>query len=111
MALYYKKVDAIQFNLTDEQKTNIHDRKPVLFEGYPVRHVGGENYLAVLQQGENLHRIYNTQWLIRHGDGAWQIISNDHFGGQFIAGNETDTIKITKDPFTSKSYNQPNTII
>lgn len=111
MALYYKKVDAIQFKLTDEEKALIKQRKPVFFETAQVKHLGGDQYLALLQQGENLHRIYETQWLVRHPDGMWQILWPDRFGAQFIKGNEADTVRIANDPFQAKSYNQPNTII
>lgn len=111
MALYYKKVDAIQFKLTEEDKAKIKTRERVYFEGGQVKHVGGSQYLALLQQGENLHRIYETQWLIRHPDGLWQIVWPDHFNTQFIPGNESDQVRIGRDPFQIKSYNQPNTLI
>jgi anti-sigma factor ChrR (cupin superfamily) len=111
MALYYKKVDAIQFTLTDEEKELIKQRKPVLFEGAPVKHAGGDSYIAVLQQGENLIRVYNSQWVVRHPDGQYQIVWPDRFAALFTKGNDTDTIKIAYDPFSAKSYNQPNVII
>lgn len=111
MALYYKQVDAIQFILTDEQKQQIKDRKVVYFENAAVKHLGNDRYLALLQQGENLHRIYETQWLVRHPDGLWQIIWPDQFNAKFIKGSGPDTVRIANDPFLAKSYNQPNTII
>lgn len=111
MALYYKKVDAIQFKLTDEQKELIRQRKPVHFENAPVKCIAPDQYLALLQQGENLHRIYETQWLVRHSDGMWQILWPDRFNADFKRGEEADTIRIGKDPFMVKSYNQPNTLI
>ncbi len=111
MALYYKKVDAVQFKLTDEEKELIKQRKPVYFESGQVKHVGADQYLALLQQGENLHRIYETQWLIRHPDGLWQILWPNTFNALFIEGNAADSVRIGKDPFQTKSYNQPNTIL
>ncbi len=111
MAVYFKKVDAVQFKLTEEEKELIKQRKPVYFENASVKCIGPDQYLALLQQGENLHRIYETQWLIRHVDGLWQILWPDRFNDQFKPGNDTDTIRLGKDPFTVKSYNQPNTII
>jgi hypothetical protein len=111
MALYYKKVDAIQFKLTDEEKELIKNRKPVTFEGAQVKHIGGTQYLALLQQGENLLRIYETQWLVKHPDGMLQILWPDRFGANFIQGRDVDLVSIQHDPLLTKSYNQPNTIL
>lgn len=111
MALYLKKVDAVQFLLTEDEKALIKDRKRVYFENAPVKHLGAGQYLALLQQGENLHRIYETQWLVRHPDGLWQILWPNQFGALFTKGNELENIKPGIDPFTTKSYNQPNTIL
>lgn len=110
MALYYKKVDAIQFNLTDQEKELIKQRKAVHFEGAQVKNVGGDTYLAVLQQGENLIRVYSSQWLVRHPDGSYQVLWPDGFAANFVKGNEGDTVKIKYDPFKAKSYNQPTTL-
>lgn len=109
MALYLKKVDAIQFILTDEEKENVRNKKTVYFNGYPVKHVGGEQYLVVFQQGENLIRINYTQWLVKHPDGTIQLVWPDQFGSNFIKGKELESIHIPVQ--RTKSYNQPNTII
>lgn len=111
MSFYLKKVDAIQFSLTDEQKELVKNRKPVFFEGSPVKHVGGDQYLALLQQGENLIRVYLSQWLVRHPDGLWQLFWPDQFGNLFIKGSDSDSIHIKNDPFKAKSFNQPTTLI
>lgn len=84
MPLYYKKVDANQFILTDAQKILMKERKPVHFQNAIVRHVGGENYIAVLQQGENLLKINLTQWLVKHPDGLLQILWPHEFSANFI---------------------------
>lgn len=102
MSLYLKKVDAIQFKLTDEQKEMIKSRKAVFFEGSPVKHVGGDQYIALLQQGENLIKITIDQWLVRHGDGLLQLFWPDKFAANFVKGNETDLIEIKYDPFKAK---------
>lgn len=107
MAVYLKKVDAVQFSLSDEDKERISKRETVLFEGVPVKHVGGENYVAVLQQGENLIRICVSQWLVRHSDGLFQIFWPDKFAQLFVKGSDTETLSIKHDPFKAKSYNQP----
>jgi hypothetical protein len=110
MSLYLKKVDAIPFTLTDEQKQMIKDRKPVFFEGSPVKHVGGGQYIALLQQGENLIKIYETQWLVRHSDGLWQIFWPDKFNAMFVKG-DGDTVSIAHDPFQkTRPINQPTII-
>lgn len=111
MSFYLKKVDAIQFKLTDEQKELIKNRKAVFFEGAPVKHVGGGQYIALLQQGENLIKIQETQWLVRHADGLWQIFWPDRFGALFIKGDETESLHISYDPFKAKSFSQPNTLL
>lgn len=106
--LYYKKVDAIQFSLTDEEKMAIAQGKPVFFEGSSVRHIGGTQYLAVLQQGENLVKVHIEQWLIRHPDGMWQVLWPDDFNRNFEAAKVDDPeFRIHRDPFAQKSYNQP----
>jgi hypothetical protein len=110
MSLYLKKVDAIQFTLTDEQKELIKDRKAVYFEGSMVKDVGGGQYIALLQQGENLIKIHETQWLVRHSDGLWQIFWPDKFNAMFVKGDETDSVNIAYDPFKAKSYIQPTII-
>lgn len=107
MPLYYKKVEAIQFKLTDEEKELIKNRKEVFFQDGKVKHVGGEQYVAVMQQGENLIKIYEQQWLIRHPDGMMQILWPDRFSANFIKGNEADTINIGHDVFKTRPINQP----
>lgn len=111
MALFLKKVDAIQFKLSDKDKERIKNREAVYFENSQVKQVGPNQYLAILQQGENLHRIYESQWLVRHPDGMWQIIWPDRFGELFIKGPDADSIAIGRDPFSVKSYNQPDIIL
>lgn len=111
MPLYLKKVDAIQFNLTDEQKELIKNRNPVFFEGSPVKHMGGDQFIAVLQQGENLIKIHSSQWLIRHPDGLWQILWPDKFSQLFIKGSDTESVHIAYDPFKAKSFSQPNVML
>lgn len=109
--LYYKKVDAVQFNLTDEQKANIAQHKPVYFEGSKVKHIGGEQYIVLLQQGENLIKVVNTQWLVRHPDGLWQLFWPDKFAALFRKGEPEDFATTAYDPFKAKALNQPNTHI
>lgn len=99
MSFYLKKVDAIQFRLTDEQKGLINSRQAVFFEGNPVKHMGGGQYIALLRQGENLIKILETQWLVRDPDGLWQIYWPDRFDALFVKGDEADAIKITHNPF------------
>lgn len=111
MAVYYKKVDAIQFKLTDEDKERLHKKEPIFFEGCQVKHVGGNNYLAVLQQGENLYRILETQWLVRHPEGTWQIFWPDRFDKLFIEGSKQDVVNIPQQSFMTKPVNQPNILI
>lgn len=107
MPLYLKKVDAVQFKLTDEDKDKISKREAVFFEGSPVRHMGGDQYLAILQQGENLVKVYHEQWLVRHPDGLYQVLWPDQFSRHFVKGDETESFKIGYDPFTkSRVLNQ-----
>jgi hypothetical protein len=111
MSLYLKKVDAIQFTLTDDQKELVKNRNPVFFEGSAVKHVGGDQYIAVLQQGENLIKIHSTQWLVRHSDGLWQIFWPDKFNAIFIKGDATESFEIKYDPFQkTRPINQPTII-
>lgn len=107
MSFYLKKVDAIQFKLTDEQKELIKNRKAVFFEGSPVKHVGGGQYIVLLQQGENIIKVCETQWVVRHIDGLWQIFWPDRFGAMFIKGDEAETISIAYDPFKAKTLINP----
>lgn len=83
MAVYYKKVDAIQFKLTTDDKERLKNRETIYFEGCRVNHIGGNNYVTVLQQGENLFRILETQWLVRHPDGTIQIVWPEKFNQLF----------------------------
>ncbi len=106
MPAYLKKVDAIRFSLSDEQKAMIKSREAVFFEGCPVRHAGGNQYLALLQQGENQHRIFEGQWLVRHIDGLWQILNEAEFNRNFIEAPQ-ENYQSGFDPFKVKSYNQP----
>lgn len=81
--LYYKKVDAVQFVLTDEQKEQARKRKAVFFEGGQVRHIGGVNYIALIQHGENQIKVWEGQWLVKHPDGLWQILWPAEFNRHF----------------------------
>lgn len=109
MPLYLKKVEAVQFKLTDEQKELIRNRKPVFFEGSPVKFNGGQQYLALLQFGENLLKIEDSQWLVRDPDDGIKIYWPDRFGSLYIKGSDADSIHIP--PQRSKPMNQPNTLI
>lgn len=109
--LYYKKVDAIQFILSDEQKAKAKNHKAVFFEGGQVKHVGGSVYIVLLQQGESLIKIHEGQWLVKHIDGLWQIFWPDDFNRYFIKPDKSDQeILISPDPFLQKGYNQPTTL-
>jgi len=101
MSLYYKKVDAVHFKLSEEDKKEVQVYKPVFFENSAVKHMGGDVYLAVLQQGENLIRIFEGQWLVR-SDGGWQIYWPDKFSQLFIRGNETEQFNTGLDPFKAQ---------
>jgi hypothetical protein len=111
MSLYYKKVDAVQFKLTDTEKESIKNRKAVYFENGRVKHIGGNQYIAVLQQGENLIKISEQQWLVKSPDGMMQIYWPDRFNQQFIKGDEADSIQIGNDLFRGRPVNQPNALI
>lgn len=110
MSVYLKRVDAIQFVITDAQKDLIKSRKAVYFEGSPVKHAGGSQYIALLQQGENLIKIQETQWLVREPGGLWQVYWPDQFGSLFIKGDQPDSINPTAtNPFNkAKALKQPN---
>ena len=103
MPPYLKKVEAIQFKLTDEQKALIKSRKPVYFEGGRVKHAGADHYITLLQQGENLIKIQESQWLVRHPDGLMQIFWPDRFGALFLKESDTMAIPANYDPFKGKS--------
>lgn len=109
--LYYKKTDAVQFTLTDEQKEQARHNKAVFFEGGQVKHLGGNVYIALLQQGENLVKIHETQWLVKHIDGLWQLFWPQDFNRYFEKPERPGSgISITSDPFLKKGYNQPTTL-
>jgi len=110
MALYYKKVDAIQFDLTEEQKKAIEQRVRVYFENGPVKHIGGAQYVALLQRGEDVVKVYNGQWLVRHPDGYLQVLWPDEFQRNFCEPSQPEDFKILNDPLLKKSYNQPTTL-
>lgn len=111
MAVYYKKVDAIQFKLTDEQIERLNKREPIEFEGCLVKHIGGPNYVAVMQQGENLIRILESQWLVRHPDNSIQVYWPDQFKKHFIEGDSTEDLNITPQSQMVRTHNQPNTLL
>lgn len=92
MAQYYKKVDAKQFTLTEQQKSDIRDKKLVHFEGGQIKWNGTSTFLVLLQQGENLHRMYETQWLVKHPEGAWQILWPHEFNKDFISAKQIQPI-------------------
>lgn len=89
MALYYKQVDAVQFLLTQEQKNEMRERKPVFFEGYQVKYLHGNVYMVLIPYGESLIRLYETQWLVKEKPG-WQIYSATDFNNQFIAATKVN---------------------
>lgn len=101
--LYYKKVDAIQFNLTDEQKELIKKRKAQFFEGSAIKHVGGNQFIALLQRGENLIKICEGQWLVKHLDGQWQIYWPGDFIRHFVKADlEDKEFVLAHDPFNQQ---------
>lgn len=69
-----KKVEAIQFLLTDQEKEIARSWKKVYFENEPVRWNGGEQFLVSLRKGENYIRILEGQWLIKHPEGYWEVL-------------------------------------
>lgn len=89
--LYFKKVDAVEFRLTEADKEAIRNKKPVYFEGSPVKHVGGNTYVALLKRGEDLLKIYNDQWLVKHPDGMLQIIWPHEFARNFQKADLPDS--------------------
>lgn len=105
MALYLKKVDAVQFVLTEEDIANLKNRKPVYFENGQVKHIGGDQHIAVIQYGETLLKVHLTQWLVKHPDGQLQIFWPDQFGQLFIKGSDSDSISVPLNSFKAKSFN------
>lgn len=106
MAVYYKKVDAVQLLLTGEELESLKGGRKFFFEGVPVRYMGGVSYCAILRQGENQVKVQATQWVVRHPVNLWEVVWPEEFASHFIAA-PTETMMVSSDPFNHKSFNQP----
>lgn len=107
MALYHKKVNAVQFVLSDEDKKRIRAGEKLFFEGQPIIYSVNRPLITLIKQGETLVRVEETQWLIRHPEGTLEVLWPDLFNQRFIKAPGPEQ------PVVRKNYstNQPNVIV
>lgn len=110
MSVFYKKVDAVQLLLTNEELDSLKTGSRFEFEGQVVKYAGGLSYFAMLRQGENQIKVTATQWVIRHPEGAWQVLWPHEFMENFIPADH-EKVAIILDAFSQVSYNQPTAVI
>lgn len=84
MPSYYKKVEAEQFVLTDDQKAQIKKGQKIKFQQEFVRWNGGERFLVTVKKDENFLRLQETQWLVKHPEGYWQVLWPADFDKWFV---------------------------
>lgn len=94
MPLFYKKVDALQLVLTDQQKENIRNGKQEFFDKGQIKHHGGVIYATTLRVGETMLKIEETQWLVKHPDGLIEILWPQDFEARFIKPNESASLNV-----------------
>lgn len=94
MPPYYKKVDATQLVLTDEQKESIRTGGQHHFEKGQVKYMGGNSYAVMLRVGDMLVKIEETQWLVKHPDGHTQILWPHEFEAGFVKPNQPASISV-----------------
>ena len=82
MSDYYKRVYAKQFLLTREQKDAVMKGGEVKFEGEVVRHAGTERFHVLINAGQSLLPIYESQWIVRDS-GTVEIYWDMHFKSRF----------------------------
>lgn len=90
MPPYYKKVDASQLVLTDEQKEAIRTGAQQFFDKGQIKYMGGKSYAAMLKIGDRLVKIEENQWLVKHPDGNMQILWPHEFDAQFVQPNSAN---------------------
>lgn len=82
MPEYFKRVPAVQFAPTADEKEQVVKGKQVLFEGEPIKHGANGRFHVLLKLGERLIPVYDTQWIAREPD---LHIYNDHeFHAAFV---------------------------
>jgi hypothetical protein len=86
MPVFYKRVDAEQLALSKAQKQSILAGQPTDFSGVPVKHDSGR-FFCVLSHKENFIKIEETQWLIKHDNGIWEIVWPDTFKEKYVSMN------------------------
>jgi hypothetical protein len=94
MPVYYKKVDALQLVLTDEQKEKVRKGTQHFFEKAQVKYLGGGIYAAIMKIGDTLHKIEETQWIVRHPDGNTEILWPHQFEAGFVKPIESTSITV-----------------
>lgn len=111
MDVFYKKVLAEQLLLTEEQRVELKQKRtPIYFLGHPVRMLGEVNYGIVLKQGENLVRVMSTQWVVKHPDGAFQVLWPHEFEEYFVKAPD-QTLRVEKDPFNQPTKEQATVLL
>lgn len=107
---YFKRVDAQQLNLTEEQHESLKTNKPVDFMGFPVKQYGA-SYFCIMNAGENQVKVEATQWVVRHPEGHYEILWPEQFDKYFQSSEFDEPPLKVNDPFLKKSFNQPTAII
>lgn len=110
MPVFYKKVHAVQLNLSLEEFEELSKGARIEWEAQVIRYAGGTQYFVILLQGENQIKVNATQWVVRHPDGLWQVLWPHEFEENFIEA-VGENVQIKEDPFLKKSFNQPTVVI
>jgi len=107
--VFLKKVDALQLKLTDSELADLKAGHPVFFINGRVKEYG-PSYFVLEQVGENLIKICEGQWVVRHPEGHLEVLWPDQFNNHFKMAEEQEPYNFSNDPFLKKSYNQPTVI-
>lgn len=83
MPEFYKRVICSQFNPTQEQRDQVVKGEIVLFDGQPIKHLGGSRFLVLIPIGDRPTPVGETQWLVNNNPGI-EIYNDNEFHAKFV---------------------------
>lgn len=93
MPEFFKRVVCTEFQLTPAEKERIVKGDNILFDGQPIKHLGGGRFHVLVHIGDRLVPINETQWLVKNNPGI-EIYHNAEFHAKFVAREEIDPVAI-----------------
>lgn len=85
MPEFYKKIVATQFQLTDDEKTQVRKGEPVSFDGQPVRFIGDGRFQLLYPVGDLPVPVREGQWIVRNT--RTEIVSDHDFQATYTPVN------------------------